>query len=147
MVSLISFLNPPNVRVFASSLGLGSFRSSESQGRGGYHIHHSRQSLKALLRCLRLVFVGLVSSEFRAGISTFLNKSGQKGLVAFAFFFIPLWLQSCQAWQEFLCDLHAFVLSPRAVIYQDRTAWLRGRGLCHLHKVRLSDLCMHGPAS
>lgn len=33
VVSLISFLNPANVRVFASWLGLGRFRNSESHGR------------------------------------------------------------------------------------------------------------------
>lgn len=75
VVSQISFLNPTNVRVLASSLGLGGFRNSESQGRGGYHIHRSRQSFKAFLRCLRLVFIGLVSSELGAGINTFLNKT------------------------------------------------------------------------
>lgn len=78
------FLHPANVRVLASWSGLGCFRNSESQGRGGYHIHHWRwrQSLKSLLRCLRLVFIGLASSEFGAGIGPFLNKTRQRGLVA-----------------------------------------------------------------
>lgn len=84
VVSLISSLNPANVRVLASWLGLGCFRNSESQGKGSYHIYHWRwrQSLKSLLRCLRLVFTGLVSSEFRAAISPFLNKTRQQGLMA-----------------------------------------------------------------
>lgn len=58
----------------------------------GYHIHHCRwrQSLKSLLRCLRLVFIGVVSSEFIAGISPFLNKTRQRGLMAYLTF--PVYL-------------------------------------------------------
>lgn len=59
----------------------------EEVGRG-YHTHHWRwrQSLKSLLRCLRLVFIGVVSSEFIAGISPFLNKTRQTGLMAYLTF-------------------------------------------------------------
>lgn len=62
-------------------VGLGCFRNSLSQGRKGYHIYHWQwsQSLKSSLRCLRLVFTGLGFSEFRAGISPLLNKTGKRG--------------------------------------------------------------------
>lgn len=119
------------------------------KGRGGYHIHHWRwrQSLKSLLGCLRLVVIGLVSSEFRAGISPFLKKNRPRGLVASLTF--PVYRCSYRAASggRNLCDLPVFVLTPGALISQDRTAQLTGCGLCQLQGVRLAALWTYGPAS
>lgn len=142
MVSDKLFLHPANVRVLASWLGLGCFRNSESQGREGYHIHQWRwrQFLKSLLRCLRLVFIGIASSEFRAGTGPFLNKTRQRGLVASLTF--PVYLCGYRAASDGrnFCDLHVFVLNTSALISQDRTAQLKGCGVHQLQGVRLSAL-------